>query len=247
MGGKNYVSINTAELQIADPSLHFEVTEVAAVSCRSILCKKMQANSILLRVGEHLLVTTESNECQVIKVSQFFAICYHNQYHNFVKGQLYIRPSNNPVHSYSDNQLTCPSAHVVTLPASKILRKVMLYPNPENLSSPTSYVILDYYRPRLPFDLQDTVVPVYPETNDMVQVCGNNDELWLGYVNSVDRLTETCNMNFYIEDPTCPGRYKQESFGRLSVNTVHWSSIISICHGNWSSNQRYWYPEENDV
>ena len=59
MGGKNYVSINAAELQIADPSLHFEVTEVAAISCRSILWKKMQANNgILLRVGEHLLVTT---------------------------------------------------------------------------------------------------------------------------------------------------------------------------------------------
>ena len=245
MGGKNYVSINTAELQIADSSLHFEVTEVAAVSCR-VLCKKVQANGILLHVGEHLLVTTESNGCQVIKVSQFFVICHHNQYHNFVKGQLYIWPSNNPVHSYSGNQLICPSSHVVTLPASKILRKVILYPNPENLS-PTSYVILDYCRPRLPCDLQDAVVPVYPETNDMVQVCGNNDELWLGHVSSVDRVNETCNVNFYIEDPTCPGRYKKELFGRLSVNTVHWPSIISICHGNWSSNGRYWYPEENDM
>lgn len=65
----NYVSINTTELQIADPSLHFEVTEVAVICCCSILCKKMQANGILLHVGEHLLVTTESNECQVIKVS----------------------------------------------------------------------------------------------------------------------------------------------------------------------------------
>ena len=54
----------------------------------------------------------------------------------------------------------------------------MLYPNPESLSSPTSYVTVDYYRPSLPCDLQDTVAPVYPEMNDMVEVCGSNDELW---------------------------------------------------------------------
>ena len=47
--------------------------------------QKIQANNgILLRVGEHLLVT---NEYQVIKVSQF---CYHNHYHNFVKGQVIV-------------------------------------------------------------------------------------------------------------------------------------------------------------
>ena len=71
MGGKSYVSISTAELQSASPSFHFEVTEVVAISCRSTLCKKLQTNGILLRIGEHLLVTSESNEHQVIKVSQF--------------------------------------------------------------------------------------------------------------------------------------------------------------------------------
>ena len=79
----------------------------------------------------------------------------------------------------------------------------------------------------------------------MLQVCGSNDEIWLGLVNSVDGINKTCNVNFYIEDPTYLGRYKQESFGRLSVNTVHWSSIMAICRGEWSSNRRYWYPEED--
>ena len=86
VGGKKYVPINTTELQLADPSLHFEVTEIPTICCCSILCKKMQQNGMLLHVGEHLLVASESNEHQVIQASQFFAVCYFNQYHIFVKG-----------------------------------------------------------------------------------------------------------------------------------------------------------------
>ena len=70
----------------------------------------------------------------------------------------------------------------------------MSYPNPENTSSETSYVVLDYHRPSLPCNLQDTVVPVYPEINDMVKVCGSDDDVWLGHVKSVDRVNKSCNV-----------------------------------------------------
>ena len=103
------------------------------------------------------------------------------------------------------------------------------------------HVLLDYCRPNLPLNFKDTVVPVYPEVNYMVNVCGSNDETWFTLVKSVDHVNKTCGVNFYIEDPSCAGRYKQESFGCLSVNTVHWESITNICNGNWSDNGRYWY------
>ena len=243
MGGKKYLCIDVAELQMADPSLHFESNEIVGLSCRSILCKKNKNKGVLLRVGEHLLVTSELNGHQVIQASQFFAVCNLNRYYIFVKGQLYIWPANKPVHSYSGNQIVNPLSHTLILQVSKILRKVILYPNPDpnpEVSS-TSYVVLDYYRPSLPCSVQDTVVPVYPETNDMVQVHGSNDEIWLGHVITVDNVNKTCTLNFYVEDPSCPGRFKQESFGRLSVNTVHWECITSVCEGNWSSNGRYWF------
>ena len=172
-------------------------------------------------------------------------------------------------------------SHTLILQVSKILHKVILYPNPDpnpEVSSTsyvvldyyrpslpcsvqdtivlvypetndmvqvsgsndetnpevsaTSYVVLDYHRPSLPCSVQDTIVPVYPETNDMVQVCGSNDETWLGRVITVDNVNKTCTLNFYVEDLSCPGRFKQESFGHLSVNTVHWESITSVCEGN---------------
>ena len=44
------VSINTAELQIADPSFHLEVTKFSTISCRSILCKPMAPYCVLVTI-----------------------------------------------------------------------------------------------------------------------------------------------------------------------------------------------------
>ena len=203
VGGKKDIPIKTSELEIAHHALHFEVADIVVTSCRSILCKNLLSDGMLLCVGEHLLVK--------------------------------------PVHSHSGSQVVQPSSQVLFTLATKILRKVMLYPDPDNLTSPTCYVVLDYYRKALPCSEQDIIIPVYPEINDMVQVCGSDDEIWFGHVCSVDRVNKACNVNFYIQDCTCPGRYKQESFGRLSTNIVQWESIVRICHGYWSNNGRFWY------
>ena len=228
---------------MAYPSLHFEAVDIVVTSCRSILCKNLQSNGngMLLRAGEHLLVTSDGNEHQVIQALQYFCLCHCNQYYNFVKGELYIWPDDKPIHPYSGNQVVYPSSQVLLVPANKILRKVMLCPDPDNIMSPTCYVVLDYYRTVLPCSAQDIIVPVYPEINDMVQVCGSSDEIWLGHVRSVDTMNKACHVNFCIEDSTCSGRFKQEYFGRLSTNIVQWESIVRICHGHWSSNGRFWY------
>jgi len=241
VGGKKYIPIKTSELEIAHHALHFEVADIVVTSCRSILCKNLLSDGMLLCVGEHLLVKSDVNECQVIQALQFFSVCCSNQYYTFVKGELYIWPYDKPVHSHSGSQVVQPSSQVLFTLATKILRKVMLYPDPDNLTSPTCYVVLDYYKKALPCSEQDIIIPVYPEINDMVQVCGSDDEIWFGHVRSVDRVNKACNVNFYIQDCTCPGRYKQESFGRLSTNIVQWESIVRICHGYWSNNGRFWY------
>jgi len=105
----------------------------------------------------------------------------------------------------------------------------MLFPDPDNALSPSSFVVLDYNsfvvldynRPSLSCRLEEIVIPVYPELNDMVHICGSNNETWLGLVKSVDRVNKTCNVNFYIEDPSCEGRYKQEYF---------WTSCLLILY-----------------
>ena len=107
----------------------------------------------------------------------------------------------------------------------------MLFPDPDNVASPSCFVVMGYRRPHLPCTVEDIVVPVYPEIDDMVNVCGSNDETWFGLVKSFNLGNKTCDINFYVEDPSCAGRYKQESVGRLSVNTVHWDSITCVCDG----------------
>lgn len=142
---------------------------------------------------------------------------------------------------YSGSKVVYPSSQVLLAEADKILRKVMLYPNPENITSLDCFVVLDYYRTTLPCHEPDIIVPGYPEINDMVQICGSNDEIWFGHVLSVSRTDKTCHVNFFIEDPTFPGRYKQESFDRFSANTVEWESIVRICNGYWFCSGRYWH------
>ena len=226
---------------MAYPALHFEASEIGVVSCRSILCKNLGRNGMLLRIGEHLLVMSDANECQVVQALKFFSVCCCNQYYTFVKGEVYVWPDDKPIHSYSGSKVVYPSSQVLLAEANKILRKVMLYPDPENIISPNCFVVFDYYRTALPCLESDIIVPVHPEINDMVEICGSSDEIWFGHVLSVNRTDEIYHVNFYIEDSSYPGRYKQESFARFSTNTVQLESIVRICHGCWSSNGRFWY------
>ena len=193
---------------MAHHPLHFETADIVVTSCRSILCKNLHSDGMLLRVGEHLLIKSHDDESQVIQALQFFSMCHDSQYYTFVKGQLFIWPDDRPVHLYSGNKIVQPSSQVVVTLATEILRKIMLLPDPDNLISPTCFIVLDYYRMVLPCSEQDTIVPAYPKINDMVQVCGSDDEIWFGHVRSVDTVNKSCRLNFYVEDCHSPGRYK---------------------------------------
>ena len=228
---------------MAHHTLHFETADVVVTSCRSILCRNLHSDGIQLHVGEHLLVKSHDNEIQVIQALQFFSLCHNRQYFTFVKGRLFVWPDDRPVHLYSSNKIIKPSSQVIVSLATEILRKIILLPDPDSLIAPACFIVLDYYRTILPCSDVDIIIPVYPKINDMIQVCGSDDEIWFGHVLSVDTVNKTCRVNFYIEDCHSPGRYKQESFGRLSRNIVQWESIIRICHGHWSNNNRFWYQE----
>ena len=149
----------------------------------------------------------------------FFAICCLDQYHLFVKGLLYTWPDSN-IYSYSRNRIVYPSLNELIVPISKIVRKIMLFPDPDNVASPSCFVIMDYCRPHLPCTVEDIVVPVYPEIDDMVKMCGSNDESWFGLVKSVNLGNKTCDINFYVEDPSCAGRYKQLNPLMFTPNTM---------------------------
>eukprot|EP00731_Ephydatia_muelleri_P034483 Em0062g6a len=66
-------------------------------------------------------------------------------------------------HSYSDNPYVEPTSTVKVLRSTAILRKVMLYPDPDMLYNPSKYIVIDYLRPIIPLDKNDVIVPHYPE------------------------------------------------------------------------------------
>ena len=69
---------------------------------------------------------------------------------------------------------------------SGIVRKVMLYPDPEHLQDPYCYIVIDYQR---------------PEVGEMVHVKGiNGNEPYLAAIHSVDYNAATCYAYFYERD-----------------------------------------------
>ena len=152
-----------------------------------------------------------------------------------MKGERYTALPGNPIHSYSSSQLVKPTSISAIYPISNLLRKVILYPEPENINSPSHYVVIDFQRPKLPFEINDIIVPVYPLVNDMVH--GDNKQLWHALVTSVTHRHKVCEVVFYVEDQSIPGRYKKEITCRIT-ETIHWDTIARQVCGYWEG--EYW-------
>ena len=184
---------------------------------------------MLYRVGVHLLAGDEKNN-DIILATEFFGITLSNGWFSFVKGNIFERPPDEPVRTYSDCPFVTSTSTAKVFSSGKILRKLMLFPDPD---SSTSFVACDFMKPKPPLMLEDIIVPVHPKLNDTVNVRGNDDEVWFAHVLSVDLSAKTCRIHFYIEDSAFSGRYTRETLGRLAMENIHWNSIIQIASGQW--------------
>lgn len=168
--------------------MHFRGPEVVATSCRSLLLYSRindTSQGTLYRTKENVLVLLDGVK-QVIEITDFFSVPSGNEYHTFVKGTLFIVSNDREIHKESGNYFVAPTTCELISEANKILQKVMLYPDPDNLDSPNFYIVIDFNRPHLPIRANDVIVPIYPKVDDMLQVAGENDEVWFGRVMSVD-------------------------------------------------------------
>ncbi len=198
-------------------------------------------NGTLYRTGEYILTADADDDDQQILVRAmcFFSVPIGDQHITFLKGELYGPQEGNPIHTYSSNPFVVPTSQVEVVPATTVLRKVMLYPDPDNLDSPSSYVVIDFNRPFPPIKTTDVIVPVYPEAGDMLAVCGEDGDIWYAKVLSVEAKNKTCQIHFYVEDTSNPGRYIRETVGRKAIELLHWHSIIHVASGNWEGSA--WY------
>ncbi len=66
-------------------------------------------------------------------------------------------------HPYSDSPKLIPSSDRVIVQACDITRKVILYPDPNDVENPSLYILVDYLRPTIPLKPQDVDTILFRE------------------------------------------------------------------------------------
>ncbi len=216
--------------------------ETVASHFRSLFLPSHGYNGMSYRSGEFVLVDGLGDKPQVVLITTVLATSSNNVYLHLIKGERYPYQLNREGevdrHPFSDGPKVLPSSHVVLVPKSNILRKVILYPDPDHLQDPTFYVLVDYLRPEIPLRPEDVVVPFYPEKGDMVHVCGDiAGSVWTAHIQSVDKAQKICQVYFYTETHPGSKAYSREHHGRGALDTVLWGSILGSANGRWNGRQ----------
>lgn len=234
VGGKHYQPLESQDIQEVFTAFNREAPQhdvVGAVFVRSIFMTKHGYDGMLYRVGEHCIVNRQE-EHTVLSITAIFSLRIGEVYNSFIKGKVYS-PDEEPVtHPHSGNPIIMSTETTILCLASQIVRKVMLYPCE---SQPNYYIVIDYERPHIPLSPSDIIVPILPQIDEMLYVMGDNEELWLGHVQSVQTGTKTCQVYFYTSEDN--NIYKKEPGGTLE--RVHWDSIIDVAAGKWLNSTHY--------
>lgn len=142
----------------------------------------------------------------------------------------------------------CPTDNTVIFEASLLSRKVMLFARndsdddlEDDLGDGQCFILVDYMRRVFPVTEGTVVVPYYPVVHDMVEVKGNDGQVWKAYVQSFNLTRSSVNARFYVEDGTQPGKWVPE---RSPVQVIHFNSILGISKGYWQAAYSCWIDEE---
>ena len=144
-----------------------------------------------------------------------------------------VQGTDTEVHRWSKGALLRLTGSEVTLPSSCIQRKVMLYPEPDNLTDPSFYVCIDYQRPHFP--VSSVIVPVYPEVGDMILVKGDDPEPWRALVLSVQQRNNAVQVHFYVPHQRWGRQLGLWVRAGTRSQVVHFKSITGLSSGTWRS------------
>ena len=156
-------------------------TDLMMTTCRSLLFLHHGIAGTLYRSGEYVLCHNHHGNEIVIHITEFYSLALNNA-QIFVKGELFPFLPGNQTHIYSSNLFVQPSSNPVCVPASDILSKQMLFPDPDHIHSPSKYIVINYARKRMPITEKDVIFPFYTQAGDIVLVIGQNEENWHSHV-----------------------------------------------------------------
>ena len=126
-----------------DQGITGESLSDVAQECRSIYFTSIEGNKgMLYRVGENIIVSAEDGDECVFTFTQLLTTNICNEYHLFVVGDCFkavIYNSEKQLHQWNEGALVRPSSTEKIVHSSKIQRKIMLFPDAENLNYPSMY------------------------------------------------------------------------------------------------------------
>ena len=232
VGAKQFIALRTDELPVLNENVN---SEIGGSSFRSVLFLSHGPSGMLYRTGESVIIR-QGNECTLLYITNFLSVTKDSDHNAFVRGTLYAEVDETIIISpYVSKKIVELTTVTVTIEVSSILRKVMVYPLHAYDDTDSKYLVIDHQRPfnEVHRAIDDLIVPVYPTTGDMVQICGEGDEIWYGHVLEVNKDTQFCQVHFYTEDPSCAGRYIRETRGRGAREDISWESLIQSVEGTW--------------
>ena len=204
-----------------------------AHECRSLYFTTM-TGGMVYRVGENVVAGEHGD---VLNITQFLTTAINGEHLIFVVGDVFqpvMHGSDRAVDQWSKGTLLSPSNIERIFPSSSIQRKVMLFPDPDNLSDPSKFILVDFQRPEFP--LASVVVPWYPEVGDMLLIKGDDPEPWRGLALAVQMRNKTVRVQFFVPHP----RWGRQSGLWVREGTrpqeVHFKSMLGSCTGHWQGN-----------
>ena len=206
------------------------------------LWKPSGVNGIMFKTGESVLLADDNDQEIVVNIGDFVCATVGDKFYSLLRGELYSAIEDDEgmpeIYCFNFGMLVIPSAQQVVFHTDRILRKIMLYPDPENLENPSHFITIDPMRKRLPVSYANVIVPFYPQGGDMVIVSCEDGNDYIANIVNVQEGHKTAKVFFYMDDYRIPGvgRYVRESYGHGSLHSVAWNCIKGLADGHWEGN-----------
>ena len=228
------------------PEITNDCLSDVAEECRSIyFVDNEKHDGLLYRIGEKVIYKLpHTSEERVMSITQCLQVKVDSLFYLLVAGEAFqyvLSGSEKAVHQWSKGLIVQQTGIEVIVPSVSIQRKIMLFPQPDSLNDPQSFIICDFQRPQFP--VTSVVVPCYPEVGDMVLIKGDDPEPWRGLVTAVQHRNLSVQVQFYVPH----GRWGRSSglWVREGTRTqaVLFKSIVGRSTGTWRGTGNALYKE----
>ena len=224
VGGQHSLLLGDSDCQkIADVS-DVDVGGVSgnAFSCRSVWKSSHGYDGLLYCEQEYVVIVREGQGEAIGHVAHIFATCVANVYTSYLDVQV--------MESVGFTSWGLPlvkqSDECMLTQLSNLSRKVMLFPSHEDEDGEQIYVVIDFVRRIFPVRDDTVVVPYYPVIDDMVDVKGDNGEVWKAHVLSFNLRRKIIQGRFFVQ------RHDELWFPEATrPQGIHFNSILGMVTG----------------